>query len=200
MNTLEAFNQALFLKLNATPSTPASQIDLARFIADYVIYLVPLSLVAIWLSGDERRRDTALRACCVASLALGINQLIALVWPHPRPFVLGIGHTFLDHAPDSSFPSDHATIFASIALTLLLDGVRRYGVVILLSGLVVAWARVFVGVHFPFDMAGAVAVAGVAFMLIAPLWRWLGASLTRALIAVYRKLLAWPIERGWLSL
>jgi undecaprenyl-diphosphatase len=37
-------------------------------------------------------------------------------------------------------------------------------------------------------------------MLIAPLWRWLGASLTRALIAVYRKLLAWPIERGWLSL
>jgi undecaprenyl-diphosphatase len=200
MNTLEAVNQALFLMLNATPSTPASQIDLARFIADYVIYLVPLSLVAMWLSGDERRRETALRACCVAWFALGINQLIALVWPHPRPFVLGIGHTFLDHAPDSSFPSDHGTIFACIALTLLLGGVRRYGVVILLSGLAVAWARIFVGVHFPLDMVGAVVVAGVAFLLISPLWQWLGASLTRALIAVYRKLLAWPIQRGWLSL
>lgn len=200
MNTLEAFNQALFLKLNATPSTPAPLIDLARFIADYVIYLVPLSLVAMWLSGDERRRESALRACCVASLALGINQLIALAWPHPRPSMLGIGHTLLQHAADSSFPSDHATIFASIALTLLVDGVRRYGVVILLSGLGVAWARVFVGVHFPFDMAGAVAVACVAFVLIAPLWRWFGASATRALIAVYRKLLAWPIARGWLSL
>jgi undecaprenyl-diphosphatase len=200
MNTLEAFNQALFLKLNAAPSTPVPLIDLARFIADYVIYLVPLSLVAMWLSGDERQRNSALRACCVASLALGINQLIALVWPHPRPFMLGIGHTLLHHAPDSSFPSDHVTIFASIALTLLVDGVRRYGVVILLSGVGVAWARVFVGVHFPFDMAGAVAVACVAFLLIAPLWRWFGASATHALIAVYRKLLAWPIARGWLSL
>lgn len=200
MNTLEALNQALFLKINATPSTPASQIDLARFIADYVIYLVPLSLIAIWLSGDERRRETALRACCVTLLALGVNQLIGLLWPHPRPFMLGLGHTFLDHASDSSFPSDHGTIFACIALTLLLDGVTRYGLAILLSGLAVAWARVFVGVHFPLDMAGAVVVAGASFMLIAPLWRWLGASLTRALIAVYRKLLAWPIERGWLSL
>jgi undecaprenyl-diphosphatase len=200
MTTLEAFNQALFLKLNATPSTPAPLIGLARFIADYAIYLVPLALVAMWLSGDPRRRESALRACCVASLALGINQLIALLWPHPRPFMLGIGHTLLHHAPDSSFPSDHATIFASIALSLLVDGVRRYGVAMLLSGVGVAWARVFVGVHFPFDMAGAVAVAYVAFLLIAPLWRWFGASTTRALIAVYRKLLAWPIARGWLSL
>jgi undecaprenyl-diphosphatase len=200
MNTLEAFNQALFLAINATPSTPALQIDIARFIADYVILLVPLSLIAMWLSGAERQRETALRACCVALLALGINQLIGLVWPHPRPFVMGIGHTFIEHAPDSSFPSDHGTIFACIALTLLLDGARRYGIVILLSGLAVAWARVFVGVHFPLDMVGAVAVAVVAFLLIAPLWRLLGASVTRSLVALYRKLLAWPIGRGWLSL
>jgi undecaprenyl-diphosphatase len=63
----------------------------------------------------------------------------------------------------------------------------------------VAWARVFVGVHFPLDMVGAVAVAIVAFLLIAPLWRLLGASVTRSLVAVYRRLLAWPIGRGWLS-
>lgn len=200
MNTLEALNQTLFLTINATPSTPASLIDVARFIADYVIYLVPLSLIAMWLSGDAQRRETALHACCVALLALGINQVIGMLWPHPRPFVMGIGHTFLDHAPDSSFPSDHGTVFACVALTLLLKGVPRYGIAILLAGLAVAWARVFVGVHFPLDMAGAVIVASVAIFLLAPFWQLLGASLTRGLIAVYRKLLAWPIGRGWLSL
>jgi undecaprenyl-diphosphatase len=199
MQTLEAFNQALFLMINATPSTPAWHIDLARSIADYVIYLVPLCLIAMWLFGDEGQRETALRACCVTFLALGINQLIGLAWPHPRPFVMGIGHTFLEHAPDPSFPSDHGTIFASIALSLLLGGVRRYGLLIVLSGLAVAWARIFVGVHFPLDMAGAVVVAGVAFLLVAPLWRLAGASVTRGPVALYRKLLAWPIERGWLS-
>ncbi|CAB3644670.1 Putative undecaprenyl-diphosphatase YbjG [Paraburkholderia sediminicola] len=199
MNTLEAFNQALFLMINATPSTPAWQIDIARMIADYVIYLVPLSLIAIWLFGDGNQREVAVRAFSVAMLALGLNQIIGLVWPHPRPFVLGIGHTFLEHAPDSSFPSDHGTLFATIALTLLLGGVRRYGMAILLSGLAVAWARVFVGVHFPLDMVGAVIVACVAFLLIAPLWRLCGAAVTGSLVKVYRKLLARPIERGWLS-
>ena len=119
MNRLEAFNQALFLMINATTSTPAWQIGVTRLIADYLIYLAPLSLVAIWLSGDQRQRDTAVRACCVTLLALGINQIVGLVWQHPRPFMTGIGHTFLQHAPDSSFPSDHATVFASVALTLL---------------------------------------------------------------------------------
>ncbi|MEZ0601117.1 phosphatase PAP2 family protein [Paraburkholderia sp. IW21] len=199
MNTLETFNQALFLMINATPSTPAWQIDVARLIADYLIYLVPLSLVAMWLFGDARQREVAVHACCVTVLALALNQMIGLVWQHPRPFVIGIGHTFLQHAPDSSFPSDHGTVFAGIALTLLLNGARRYGVAILLSGLAVAWARVFVGVHFPLDMVGAVAVACIAFLLIAPLWRAAGTPVTRSLVTAYRKLLAWPIKRGWLS-
>jgi len=49
------------------------------------------------------------------------------------------------------------------------------------------------------DMAGAVAVACIAYALVVPLWKMSGAALTRGLIAVYRKLLAWPIGRGWLS-
>lgn len=199
MNTLEAFNQTLFLMIDATPSTPSALIGVARFIADYAIYLVPLSLLAMWLSGDARRRETALHACCATLLALGINQVIGMLWPHPRPFVMGVGHSFLEHTPDPSFPSDHGTIFACIALTLLLDGATRYGVAILLTGLVVAWARVFVGVHFPLDMVGAIGAAGVAVFLLAPFWPWFGGSVTRALVVVYRKLLAVPIGRGWLS-
>jgi len=199
MNALEALNRALFLSINATPSAPAWLIDVARFIADDVIYLVPLFLAALWLSGGERRRAAAVRVCCAVLLALGINQLIGLGWMHPRPFMIGLGHTFIEHAPESSFPSDHVTVLASGALTLLLAGERRYGLSMLLAGLAVAWARVFVGVHFPLDMAGAVAVACIAYALVAPLWKMSGAALTRGLIAVYRKLLAWPIGRGWLS-
>jgi len=198
MNSLEAFHQALFLMINATASTPVWQIDVARLIADYLIYLVPLSLVAIWLSGDERQRGIAVRACCVTLLALGINQIIGLVWQHPRPSMIGLGHTFLPHATDSSFPSDHGTVFASVALTLLSDGLRRYGLLTLLSGIAVAWARVFVGVHFPFDMAGAVAVACVAFLFIMPVWQLGGTVVMRWVLMLYRRLLAWPIDRGWL--
>jgi undecaprenyl-diphosphatase len=54
-------------------------------------------------------------------------------------------------------------------------------------------------VHFPLDMVGAVGMACVAYLLIAPLWRLAGATVMRGLVTVYRKLLAWPIGRGWLS-
>ncbi|MFM0758105.1 phosphatase PAP2 family protein [Paraburkholderia strydomiana] len=198
MNTLEAFNQVLFLLINGTPATPAWLVGIAIPVADYVIYLIPLLLAAIWLWGNEAQRSLAIRACLVAMLGVGANQLIGLVWQHPRPFMIGLGHTFLPHAPDSSFPSDHATVFAGIALTLLLGGARWLGGLTLLAGVMVAWARVFLGVHFPLDMLGAVVVAGVAYFLLAPLWDLGGAAVTRWAIALYRKLLARPIDLGWL--
>jgi undecaprenyl-diphosphatase len=198
MTTLEAFNQTLFLMVNGTASTPAWQIAVALLLADYLIWLVPLLLMGMWLSGNEGLRKVAVRACCVTMLALGVNQLIGLVWQHPRPFMIGLGHTFLPHAPDSSFPSDHATVFAGVALTLLFGGLRWPGGLTLLTGAAVAWARVFLGVHFPLDMIGAVAVACAAYALIAPLWRLGGTPVTHAAIMLYRKLFARPISLGWL--
>jgi undecaprenyl-diphosphatase len=198
MNTLEAFNQALFLLINGTTATPGWEISVALLIADYVIYLIPLLLAGMWLWGSEEQRRLAIRACLVAMLGVGANQLIGLVWQHPRPFMIGLGHTFLPHTPDSSFPSDHATVFAGIALTLLLGGARSLGMITMLAGVSVAWARVFLGVHFPLDMFGAAAVACVAYMPIAPAWHFAGRTVTQCAIGLYRKLLAWPIDLGWL--
>jgi undecaprenyl-diphosphatase len=198
MNTLEAFNQALFLLINGTPATPVWLVGIAVLIADYVIYLIPFLLAAMWLWGNEAQRSLAIRACLVAMLGVGANQLIGLVWQHPRPFMIGLGHAFLPHAPDSSFPSDHATVFAGVALTLLLGGAHWIGGFTLLGGVSVAWARVFLGVHFPLDMFGAAAVACVAYVLIAPLWHLADSAVTRWAIVVYRKLLARPINLGWM--
>ncbi|MDR5857773.1 phosphatase PAP2 family protein [Caballeronia sp. LZ062] len=199
MNPLEAFNRALFLSINATPATPIGQIDIALFVANDFIYLIPALLALSWLFGSSLQRAAAVRACCVTFLALGLAQLIGLVWTHPRPFMIGLGHTFMEHAPDSSFPSDHATVFASVVLTFLFMGLRRCGALIALAGLAVAWSRVRIGVHFPLDMAGALAFACVGHVLVKPLWNRAGDSLMRMLNALYRRLLAWPISRGWLA-
>src|SRR5260370_10835711 len=163
MNTLEAFNEALFLLINGTPATPAWLVGMAMLIADYVIYLIPLLLAGMWLWGSEAQRSLAIRACLVAMLGVGANQLIGLVWQHPRPFMIGLGHTFLPHAPDSSFPSDHATVFAGIALTLLLGGARWLGGLTLLAGVSVALARASLRAHFPLHMLGPAAAASLAY-------------------------------------
>src|SRR5579883_2617308 len=151
MESIEAVNKALFLQINAGSDTPAWLIDWATFIAEDLIYLIPTFLVVLWLWGDERWRNLALKVCAVTLFALGLNLVIGVIWSHPRPFMLGIGHLWLPHAADSSFPSDHATVFACIGIGLLFGGESTFAAVVLLVGLCVAWARVYLGVHFPLD-------------------------------------------------
>lgn len=198
MNRIENINLELFLQINAGTDTPPWLINIAIGIAEGLIYLIPLLLVFLWLWGNATQRSATLKLCAVVLLALGINQLIALVWQHPRPFVMGIGHSWLTHAPDSSFPSDHVTVFVVTSIVLLFEKLRKWGMTMLLAGLFVAWARIYLGVHYPLDMGGAVVVSFVAYVILTPFWRTQGATVTEFFERIYRGILGWPISMGWI--
>lgn len=197
MNKIEAFNRSLFLQINGSDSTPAWLIATAIGIADALIYFIPLLLLSLWLWGDGKHRSRAIKACLVTLLALGANQVIGWVWPHPRPFMLGLGHAWMQHAADSSFPSDHMTVFAGVGLTLLVDGATWLGPATLLAGLINAWARVFLGVHFPMDMLGAVGVVACSYLITSPFWNYAGMTITELAERLYQIVLARPIRAGW---
>ena len=76
---------------------------------------------------------------------------------------------------------------------------RRWGIVLLPLAVLVAWARVLVGVHWPMDMLGAMALA-VAVVALFRLRRVtaLSAAATAWGVVAHRRLLAPLIERGWL--
>lgn len=198
MNAIEALNRTLFLRINGGNDTPTWVVQVASGIADDLIVLIPLLLLGFWLRGDHARRSMALKASLVTLISLGAGQVISALWPHPRPFMIGLGHTWATHVADASFPSDHMTVFAGIGLTLLFDGAAGWGLATMLTGLCVAWARVFLGLHFPLDMAGAVAVAGAVYAIVSLIWRKVGTPCTNLAEKMYRTLLARPIAAGLL--
>ncbi len=198
MEYIEALNRAFFLKINADPGTVPWMIDGAVVIANDLIYLIPVLLSAMWLWGNEARRKLAIQACLTAILGLGLNQVIGVVGPHPRPFAIGLGHAWTQHVADSSFPSDHMTIFTAIDISLLFGRERLLGLLTLAAGLGVAWARIFIGLHFPLDMLGAAGVACFSYVALSPLWRHTGSRLTRFVERLYRSFMAWPIAQGWM--
>lgn len=195
---MPALDQSLFLLINAHPDTPIWAVDLGRFIAKHLIYLVPLSLIAIWLWGRSAQRSTALYALTATVLALGINQLIGWYLPVDRPFMIGLGTTVLAHAPTPSFPSNHYTIFLCIGITLLLRHQPRTGVAFILTGTLVAWSRIFVGVHYPSDMLGAMVIAPFSYLLVKPVWHRLGDNINGYCQRLYRRIFSVPIAAGWL--
>jgi len=104
------------------------------------------------------------------------------------------------HVPDPSFPSDHATVFFALGVTLLRSPWRPLGVLVLLFGVAVGWARVYLGVHFPFDIVGSLAVAVLSSSLA---WRmlassWFGPWLLDSVEVIYRRLFAPAIAKGWI--
>lgn len=198
----EHINLILFSILNAHAGLAGWQLSGAKFAAEWLIFLVPTALVLLWAGGAGPRREVALRAFLAALCALGVNALIGQLWYSPRPFVAEVGHTFLLHAPDSSFPSDHATSIFSVALVLAFSSVppaRNLGLLLLPLSLVVAWSRVYLGVHWPKDMFGAFLVAGgVALLASTPPARAACTRLLPVLESLYRRVLAMPIGRGWM--
>lgn len=194
----ETFNLDLFHLLNASAHPPASILAVALLLAQWAVYLVPLALTGAWLWGKPAWRGTLLHSALTGLLALGVNQMIGLLYYHPRPFAMGVGHTFLAHAPDSSFPSDHATLIWSVGLSLLPErNLRSLAAALFILGWAVAWARIYVGVHFPLDMAGALAVALFSATLCRPLCAWLSHGALPGLQRLYHYLFAVLIRRGW---
>ncbi|CDZ76078.1 Putative undecaprenyl-diphosphatase YbjG [Legionella massiliensis] len=161
---MEHLNLLWFADINAGAYLHGYQLWLSIFIAKYLIIFIFMALAAMWLWGTSEHRNTLLWAFCAVLIASGLSWLIGHFWYHPRPFVMGIGHTYLNHAPDSSFPSDHTTVLCTISFVFLWrEAVKSIvGSLLLISTACIAWARIYVGVHFPFDIIGAVFVALVA--------------------------------------
>ncbi|MEQ1527005.1 MAG: undecaprenyl-diphosphatase [Gallionella sp.] len=195
---MEHINQSLFLLINAAPDASGIVVEIAKFIADFLIWIVPLGLIIAWFRGGNATRQVMVAATLAGVLALLINQLISVVWYHPRPFEMGIGKTLIAHVQDSSFPSDHLTLIWAMAFNFLLHKhQQRVGGFLLLSGIPVAWARIYLGVHFTLDIIGGALVGLISAWVIFRIERRLLPTLMGILLRSYRTLFSGLIRNGW---
>jgi len=202
---LEQWNLTLFSWINsATTHPPSFLLFFAIFSAEVLIYLLATGMVIGWIRRASNFRTALLTATLAAVIGLLINQAIGLVWYHPRPFEMGVGHNLMKHVVENSFPSDHATVFFSIGLSLFaMKQTRQWGIIISLLAILVAWSRVYLGIHFPFDMIGSFLVALVAVVISLRMRPVIEKKLEPPLTQLYEKILRllhlpeslFPIER-----
>jgi undecaprenyl-diphosphatase len=157
--TAENINDSLFLMINAPTHASSLSLTLGNICASWLIFIFPLSLLVYWFSFKPENQRMAMQALTAGIVALCVNMVIGYFFPHPRPFMVPIGHTFLSHAADASFPSDHMTLACAITFSLLFSRKIQAGLSLLLLSLFIAWGRIYMGVHFPADMLGSITVA-----------------------------------------
>jgi undecaprenyl-diphosphatase len=140
-----------------------------EFVARDGIFLLGLALLAGWWLGrrgkSPRQVAIAVWSALAALAAVALVQPIASAADEKRPFVV-LPHVLqlISHANDAGFPSDHATAAGAVAAGLFFVS-WRLGLVTLLWSLIVAFSRVYVGVHFPQDVAAGLALGAVVAVL-----------------------------------
>ena len=152
------------------------------FMADYAKYgivllalLLILGLVVSW--PNPKRLGRTVAAGVAPLVALALNQPIANAVDRARPYAAHQGvHVLIARSADPSFMSDHSVVAGAVCAGLLFVS-RRLGLVALALALLLAFARVYVGAHYPGDVlaglifGGAIACGCVwlADRLLAPL-------------------------------
>ena len=197
--TLSELNLSLFSWINASPEASNTSIHFAIFIANDLLYCMILLFAWFWLRGNYDTKKQILKAFIFTSIAILISQCISHVYYHPRPFVMEIGRTLIYHAPNGSFPSDHMLIFSSIAFSYLFSAQRKLGVFLLVMAWLVAWSRVYLGVHFPLDMLGAFLLAFALNFFGLKLWNLYKEKIMQSALTLHFYLFKPLIQKGYIK-
>jgi undecaprenyl-diphosphatase len=175
-----SFDYELFRAINGLAGRSHAVDGIMVACAKFLPIVFALVLVGLWLTWRPTNQRAAFLAGVSALVALGIGQLIGIALPRPRPYLSYQVNLLIDPSTDTSFPSDHATLgFAVAVLVWRYD--RRAGTVLMLLALVLAFARVFVGAHYPSDVVGGAVLGAVTSIAIGafsekpPLRNWLNA-------------------------
>jgi len=141
-----------------------------RVAAADLVFAVVLVVVLAWCHPDGLRTVLAIGLGGLVALVLG--AVIGAMWPEQRPFVAEHFTPLIPHGADASFPSDHLLALGAVTGATWWR-MRGLALVTFVLSLIVAFARVFIGVHYVGDVAGGFAVGlacgAAAWLGLAPL-------------------------------
>ncbi|MFI9629078.1 phosphatase PAP2 family protein [Streptomyces sp. NPDC052042] len=169
----------LLYEINGLAKAAPAWFDrIMEFVGEYGIML-GMVLVVLWCWWSVRRRGTAedavsavagiVWAPLAAGIALLVNIPIRGFVERQRPFREHTGlEVLVEGKNDFSFVSDHATMAMALAVGLFVVN-RKFGVAAIALALLEGFCRVYMGVHYPTDVIGGLALGTAVALLLSPL-------------------------------
>ena len=147
--------------------------NLISFYATYGLGLFALLMVVCWWRARGSRSAAAMATALAVPVAVVVaylaNDIVKSIFHEARPCQVITSPMTIQPCPgigDWAFPSNHSAIAAASAAAILLID-RRLGAIAVLAALVMGFARIWVGAHYPHDvLVGFVVGAAVAVPVV----------------------------------
>jgi undecaprenyl-diphosphatase len=133
---------------------------------------IPVMIVitaALWFfsrpGGDRKWKLACGSGFAAAALAYATAFVIHHLWARPRPYMTHhISHPW-SSTTDASFPSDHTTVSFAIAFAVVaFDPIA--GAIFLVVAAIIAVGRLFIGAHYPGDVAAGLVIGAIAAAVV----------------------------------
>lgn len=164
MNALHRLDDQVLFAVNAfarhTPGLNGLVLGYAKY--GIVLFLVLLA-AALVVARNRSTRDLAATgwAALAPLVALALNQPLGHLFHEQRPYAV-YPHLLrlADVTSDFSFPSDHTVMAGAVTAGLLLAH-RRLGLLAAFAALLMAFSRVYIAAHYPWDVVAGLAVGAL---------------------------------------
>jgi len=120
-------------------------------LGDFGIFWILMAVVLL-LYSDTRKAGAAVTVGMLASFVFN-NLLLKNLVARTRPYEVIDGLTLLvDRASDLSFQSGHSATSFVAATVMLCVLPKRYGISAMVLAALIAFSRLYVGIHYPTDV------------------------------------------------
>ena len=170
-------NEALFIYINQFMQNPTLDVIMPNVTHFGGFVFLFLLVVALLIFSVITKRDTLKKVAIIALVALLVSDVIVLALKNlvhePRPFMaLDNVRLLVPEDDPNSFPSGHSATTAAVATVIVLkarDYFKNYKLVWVIMALflvVIAFSRIYIGMHFPFDVLCGALIGMVSGVLV----------------------------------
>lgn len=178
IETLEHLDTVLFYFINHSLQNPVFNVVMP-WVTDLnkqriVLILVALGLGFLFVKGKQKGRIAVALLVVAIVLSDQINSSLVKYWlERPRPcHILKNVHLLVSCGSGFSFPSSHA-VNNFCGATVLAFVFQRAGKWLFVFASVVAFSRVYVGVHYPSDVLAGAVVGMLCGLIVIAAFVWL---------------------------
>lgn len=164
---------SLFIAINEFHVKLPAELD--QFMILITLYgreiFLPFVLILIFIFGGKNGRKTVIIAGISILILIPLVSIIKDYIERPRPFVPDLD-TLMSADTNYSFPSGHSTLIVAGAVTILIlfkgnKYTKILPIVLVIDAGFVCFSRIYVGVHYPFDVLGGFFLgSGISLLII----------------------------------